>query len=154
MLEFRTEIDIDAPVERVWQVLMDFEAFREWNPFIRRISGKAEVGARLDVTIGASGTRGMRFRPKVMKVAPNREFRWLGRVGLPGLFDGEHIFELKPLSSIGTRFVQRERFRGIFVPFLARSLDRDARRGFEEMNRALRARASRTAGVPGEIGKA
>jgi len=96
----------------------------------------------------------MRFRPRVTKVVPNRDFRWLGRVGIPELFDGEHIFELKPLGSIGTRFVQRERFRGIFVPFLARSLRRDALRGFEEMNRALRDRATGAAPVPGTIGKA
>ena len=57
------------------QVLMDFGTFPEWNPFIRRIQGKPEVGARLDVMIGASGTHGMRFRPKVTKVDPNREFR-------------------------------------------------------------------------------
>ena len=124
---------------------MDFGTFPEWNPFIRRIQGKPEVGARLDVMIGASGTRGMRFRPKVTKVDPNREFRWLGRTGIAGLFDGEHIFELKATSPISSRFVQRERFRGIFVPFLARRLERDVRRGFDEMNRALR---NRTLGLP------
>lgn len=140
MLELRTETEIDAPVERVWQVLTDFETFPEWNPFIRRIRGKPVEGSRLEVLLGASGTRGMRFRPKVLKVAPNRELRWLGRLGLPGLFDGEHVFELQPLGPARTRFVQRERFRGIFLPFLRRSLDRDARRGFEEMNVALRAR--------------
>ena len=150
MLEFRTELDIDAPVERVWQVLMDFDAFPEWNPFIRSIRGHPEVGSRLDVKLGASGTRGMRFRPKVTKVVPNGEFRWLGRLGIRGLFDGEHIFELTPLSSLNCRFVQRERFRGLFVPFLARRLEKDVRRGFEEMNRALRARA---VGLPDPSGR-
>jgi hypothetical protein len=124
---------------------MDFDAYPEWNPFIRKVRGKPEVGSRLDVELGASGTRPMRFRPKVIEVVPNREFRWLGRVGIRGLFDGEHIFELKPLSSSSTRFVQRERFRGIFVPFLTRRLEKDVRRGFDEMNRALRNRAT---GVP------
>src|SRR5437870_9772589 len=85
----------------------------------------------------------MRFRPTVRVAVRNREFRWLGRLVIPGLFDGEHIFELTPLGSQSTRFVQRERFRGLFLPFLARRLEMDVRRGFEEMNRALRGRASR-----------
>src|SRR2546426_12617737 len=94
MLELRTDIEIDAPVERVWEVLDGFRPFPDWNPFIRRIRGNAQVGSRLDVFLGASGTRGMRFRPKVTKVVPNRELRWLGRVGLPRLFVCDHIFDI------------------------------------------------------------
>src|SRR5206468_7057660 len=134
MLELRTEIEIDAPPEHVWAVLIDFEKFPDWNPFIRRIHGNALVGSRLDVLLGASGTRPMRFRPTVKAVVPHRELRWLGRLGLPWLFDGEHIFQIEPLGSTRVRFIQRERFRGLLVPLLARSLNRDARRGFEEMN--------------------
>ena len=89
----------------------------------------------------------MRFRPKVKVVVPNREFRWLGRVGLPWIFDGEHIFELTPRTSSSCHFVQRERFRGLFVPLLARRLEKDVRRGFDEMNRALRARALGASGA-------
>ena len=154
MLELRTEIEIDAPVERVWAVLIDFERFPDWNPFIRRIHGNAQVGSRLDVLLGASGTRPMRFRPTVKAVVPNRELRWLGRLGLPRLFDGEHIFQIEPLGPNRVRFVQRERFRGLFVPLLARSLNRDARRGFEEMNRALQERATVSAELRPTAGKA
>jgi len=143
-LEIRSEIEIDAPAETVWAVLTDFASFPEWNPFIRRISGSLSVGSRLNVFLGASGTRGMRFRPTVMSVVPNRELRWLGRLGIPGLFDGEHIFELAPAGRDRTQFVQREQFRGLLLPVLRRSLVRDARRGFDEMNAALRARAAGT----------
>src|SRR3989441_13199158 len=139
MLELRTDIEI-APVERVWEVLTDFDRFPDWNPFIRRIRGNAQVGSRLDVFLGASGTRGMRFRPSVTKVVPTRDPRWLGRLGLPRLFDGEHIFQIEPLGPSRARSIQRERFRGLLVPLMARSLNRDARRGLEEMNHALQAR--------------
>jgi hypothetical protein len=86
----------------------------------------------------------MTFRPTVLSVEPNRELRWLGRLLIPGLFDGEHIFEIEPAGMDRVRFTQREVFRGLFVPLLARSLDRDTRRGFEEMNRALKVRAEIT----------
>ena len=154
MSELRTEIEIDAPAERVWAVLIDFERFPDWNPFIRRIHGNAQVGSRLDVLLGASGTRPMRFRPTVKAVVPNRELRWLGRLGLPRLFDGEHIFQIEPLGPNRVRFVQRERFRGLLVPLLARSLNRDVRRGFEEMNRALRERVTVSAERRPAAGKA
>src|SRR5437867_10173174 len=140
MLELRTEIEIDAPPERVWAVLIDFEKFPDWNPFIRRIHGNALVGSRLDALLGASGTRPMRFRPTVKAVVPHRELRCLGRLGLPWLFDGEHILQIEPLGSTGVRFTQRDRFGGLLGPLLARSLNGDARRGFAEVNRPVRGR--------------
>jgi hypothetical protein len=138
--ELRSEIEIGAPPERVWRVLTDFAAYPEWNPFIRRVSGRPEVDERLVVRMRPSGTRGMTFRPTVMKVEPSRELRWLGHLLVPGIFDGEHIFEIEELEQDRVRFVQREVFKGLLVPLLARSLDRDTQRGFEEMNRALRER--------------
>ena len=140
MKELRSEIEIGAPPERVWRVLTDFAAYPEWNPFIRRVSGRPEVDERLVVRMRPSGTRGITFRPTVMKVEPSRELRWLGHLLVPGIFDGEHIFEIEELERDRVRFVQREVFKGLLVPLLARSLDRDTQRGFEEMNRALRER--------------
>jgi len=75
MKEIRTEIEIEASAERIWQTLTDFAAFPEWNPFIRRASGEVKTGARLEVYIQPSGARGMTFRPTVLKAEPNRELR-------------------------------------------------------------------------------
>jgi hypothetical protein len=142
--ELRSQIEIEAPAERVWQVLTDFAAYPEWNPFIRRVNGRPEVGEQLVVRMRPSGTKGITLRPIVMKVDPNRQLRWLGHLLVPGLFDGEHIFEIEELDRDRVLFIQREIFKGLFVPLLARSLDRDTQRGFEEMNRALRERAETT----------
>ncbi len=32
----RATTEIDAPLERVWQVMLDTEAYGEWNPFVVR----------------------------------------------------------------------------------------------------------------------
>lgn len=141
MKELRTEIEIEASPERVWQLLTDFDRFPEWNPFIRRASGKVETGAKLDVYLQPSNARGMSFRPTVLKAEPNRELRWLGRLFMPGLFDGEHIFTIESQVENRVRFVQREIFTGLLVPLFARRLDTDIRRDFEEMNQALKERA-------------
>jgi hypothetical protein len=141
MKQLRTEIEINAPAERVWQLLTDFASFPQWNPFIRRASGEPREGAQLQVYLQPSGAKGMTFRPKVLKAEPNRELRWLGHFLIPGLFDGEHIFTIEPLGAGRVRFVQRELFTGILVPLFARWLSKDTRLGFEEMNLALKLRA-------------
>ena len=141
MKRLRHETRINASPERVWQALTDFAAYPEWNPFIRKAEGQVREGARLEVRIQPSGARGMTFRPRLLRVTPGRELRWLGRLWLPGLFDGEHVFRVEPQEQGGVNFVQEETFRGVLAPLLAKSLDRDTLRGFREMNEALKARA-------------
>jgi hypothetical protein len=138
MKELHSEIEIDAPAERVWHLLTDFASYPQWNPFIRRISGEPTRGERLEARIEPPGGRGMTFKPKVLKAEPNRELRWLGRLLVPGLFDGEHSFTIQSLEENRVRFVQREAFKGLLVPLFARSLETNTQRGFEEMNRALK----------------
>jgi hypothetical protein len=144
MKELHSEIEIQASDKRVWHLLTDFASFPQWNPFIRQAKGEAKVGARLEVLIQPSGASGMTFKPVVLKVEPNRELRWLGRLLMPGLFDGEHIFTIETLDANRIRFTQREIFTGLLVPLFARSLDTDTRRGFEEMNQVLKSRAEQT----------
>ncbi len=141
MKELYSEIEIQASAERVWQLLTDFVSFPQWNPFIRRASGEIKPGGRLEVTIQPSGAQGMTFKPTVLAAEPNRELRWLGRVVLPGIFDGEHSFVIESLGANRVRFIQREIFNGLLVPLMARGLETDTQRGFEEMNQALKARA-------------
>jgi hypothetical protein len=141
MKEIHTEIEIHASAERVWQVLTDFAAYPQWNPFIHRVEGEIKAGVRLHVFVQLSGGKGMSFRPTVLAAEPNRGFRWLGHLWVPGLFDGEHSFAIERLDEDLVRFIQSERFGGLFLPLLTKMLDRDIQRGFEEMNRALKLRS-------------
>ena len=70
MMELRTEIEIQATAERVWELLTDVAGFPRWNPFIRWVKGDLRVGDRLEVRLQPSGTRGMIFRPMVLSIEP------------------------------------------------------------------------------------
>ncbi len=134
------ETTIGGSSEQVWAVLADFTRYPEWNPFIRAAEGFPGAGSRLRVRIHPPGGRAMTFRPVIVSSVPGSELRWIGRVLIPGLLDGEHAFRIHPLSELQVRFEQSERFTGILVPLLPSSLYEDTRRGFELMNAALRER--------------
>lgn len=65
MRELNTEIEIKASAARVWRLLTDFDAYPQWNPFIRSVEGKPEPNSKLNVFIQPSGARGMKFNPAV-----------------------------------------------------------------------------------------
>ena len=117
---------------------MDFDAFPTWNPFIQFISGQAIEGKHLNVRITPPGGKSMIFKPTVTRVQVGRQFRWLGHLGMPGILDGEHIFELDPLSEQRTKFVQRECFSGVLLPLFWKMLNSNTRKGFEQMNQSLK----------------
>lgn len=142
MREIHTEIEIDAPPERIWAVLTDLPSFEDWNPFITSARGDLREGARLEIFVQIPDGVGRTFKPRVLKVDEARELRWLGTLPFPGLFNGEHIFRLEPLAAGRTRFVHGERFTGLLIPFMGGVLDK-TERGFELMNRALKERVER-----------
>ena len=137
-MEIKNEILIHATPEKVWSVLTDFESYPAWNPFIKSVKGKAEVGSKLTVTIMQSGDKGTTFKPKVLTVVPSKELSWLGRLLLPNIFDGKHKFELIDNSNDTTTFRQSENFTGILVPFFKKQLENNTAKGFEKMNKKLK----------------
>jgi hypothetical protein len=143
MRQLQTTIDIEAPPERVWSILTDLPAFSEWNPFIREARGELQPGAELAIRIQPPGGRPIRFRPTVLKVDPGRELRWLGRTGVRGIFDGEHVHHLEPVAGDGTRYTQSERFSGVFTWFAGGILKKTLV-GFAAMNAALKQRVEGT----------
>ncbi|TKJ18356.1 SRPBCC domain-containing protein [Blastococcus sp. CCUG 61487] len=137
-----TEIDIAAPPHAVWAVLTDLPAHAEWNPFITAASGTVRPGERLSLRLQPPGGRALSIRPTVTEATDDRLLEWQGRLGVPGLFDGRHRFELHPTDR-GTRLVHGESFSGLLVRPLRGSLDGGTLAGFRAMNEALRHRAER-----------
>lgn len=136
-----TRIDIAACPACVWEVLLDFPAYGEWNPFIGRIEGVARVGGVLRVSMQIAGGRPMTFRPRVRIVESPQALCWLGHLGLRGLFDGEHYFQLTALPSGLTRFTHGERFSGLLAGLFAARMMGPFEAAFATMNEALRQRA-------------
>jgi hypothetical protein len=148
MKKIQAVIEIDAPTETVWAELSAVSVYAEWNPFITRFEGAPVAGTRVAVRIAPPGGRSMAFRPTITDVEDGKRLEWLGRMGLPGIFDGRHSFHLEAIGDDRTRLTQAEEFRGVLAP-LAGSMLEKTRAGFEAMNEALRLRAEqRTPAAP------
>lgn len=136
--EIKSEIHIQATPERVWNILTAFEKYPEWNPFIKSIQGPAIVGGKIIARMEPPEAKGMTFKPTVLVFDKNKEFKWIGHLLFPGLFDGEHRFELIDNGDGTTTFIQAERFKGILVRMLSKMLDGSTLKGFNAMNRKLK----------------
>jgi hypothetical protein len=146
--EIFTQVEIDSSADAVWAILMDFAGYASWNPFIPSVEGEAREGELLRIKIKPPDDKAQDYRVRILKIERPREFRWLGHFHMPGLIDGEHVFEIESLAPNKIRLVQRECFRGLLVPLVWKSfLNTRLRQGFEELNRGLKLRAERSSGA-------
>ena len=131
-----TDIEIDAPAERVFEILTDFGSYQEWNPFISKIEGEVKEGNIIHVSIGK-----MSFTPEVLSLIDNKQLYWKGKYLANFIFSGEHRFELTPGGEAKCSLKHYEIFKGILLPMMKKKLLNETTQGFEAMNIALKNRA-------------
>jgi hypothetical protein len=137
-----TAVEIDAPPDRVWEVLVDLPAYPQWNPFIVQADGKVAVGETLSLRMALPGWEPLTIEPRLLVVEPGRELRWRGRLLLPGLFDGEHAFVFTELADGRTRVDHVEDFVGLLLPIAKRLIHAKTVASFHALDAALAARAA------------
>lgn len=140
-----TEVDVAASPEVIWDVITDLDSYAEWNPFIVRGSGEPRVGEKLDLRMRPPGGPAVPMKPRVIESSEPGAFEWLGHLGIWGIFDGRHRFEIEP-TEFGSRVTHSEEFTGLAVPLMSRLLGK-TKAGFEAMNSAMKERAERIAAV-------
>lgn len=138
MKKVHTQIDINAPVRKVWKLITDLEGYVDWNPFVVMGQGPIRQGEKITVRAEPDGAPGKTFRPVITRLVPEKELRWLGHFILPGLVDGEHIHILEPLDENRTRYIHDDEFSGWLLPMVWPKLEHVTRIGFEKMNMALK----------------
>jgi len=129
-------IDIEATPEEIWNILLDFDSWKIWNPFIPMVEGNLKVGEFLRIKVAPPDMKPMIFKPEVFEVIPNQKILWGGSF-LKILYRGDHAFILEPLTDGITRFRQIERFIGPIVLFM-NGMIKKTELGYQEMNIALK----------------
>jgi len=135
------EIWIDAPAERVWEVVSDLASYPEWNPFV--------VSCRS--TLAPGDPIAMRVRIFAQFAQPQREVilehepgRWLCYGLAPsrlGALASRRSHEVTPVDAARTRYVSHFELSGWLAPLVKWLLGSRLRAGFGGMSAALAARS-------------
>lgn len=136
--EIKTEILIHSSAEKIWDILIDFKNYPNWNPFITSIKGNVEKENKIVVSIKPPDGGKMTFRPRVLTKLDKQELTWLGSLFFKGIFDGKHTFRLEDNGDGTITFIQKEEFNGILVGIFNLKKTED---GFNVMNERLKERA-------------
>lgn len=139
MQEIRTEIDIAAPPEKVWDILMDFNKWQEWSPIVRKSSGTAALGNALQFTMvgKTEGEDGPTYSPIIEEMNKPSLFRWRANMMAGFIMTNDKVFELEATPT-GTKLIHKELFKGLLAPVFCTQMEKGVPPMLNSMNKALK----------------
>jgi len=138
MQELRSEITLETPVERIWELLTDGGLYDRWNPLFPKSSGRMAVGERLELVVNLPGIVPFVVKPVMLTVEPKSRYCWQHTLLSAALFTWKYCAELEILAPHSLIFIQRSEFGGILGPLFNLGLRGSVAGGLTKMNEAIR----------------
>ena len=138
MNELRTERTLEAPVDRIWELLADCSLYQQWNPLFTQEKGLLKVGNRLELVVTLPEIPPFRIEPKLLIVEPIKRLSWQHTLLFAGVLSWKYCNELDVLSPQRVKFIQRSQFGGILGPVGNLGLGESLGAGMGKVNEALR----------------
>jgi hypothetical protein len=113
----RVKLTIGARAATLWSLLTNANDFPRWNSTVTRVDGEVREGEQLRLHV--PGTDRV-FTPRVSGIVRDQRMTWTG--GFSPVFKGVRRFELRRRTDGSTEFVMEERFSGLMLPFVKRSM--------------------------------
>jgi hypothetical protein len=133
----RAEVEIDAPIDRVWRILNDFDRYGEWNPFTPRVETTLEIGAPIHLHVRLVGQR---LTHRVEVVTRNQPYTlgWEMQLGARFLLHAERVQVLTAIDEGRTHYLTEDCFTGWLRPLVLALFGRAMQRGFADCGLGLK----------------
>ncbi len=133
-----TEIEINAPKQRVWQALFQKDQWKYWNTFLYDCDSRTPFCKGHEVFLSLRrlpDEEETEIEPLVIQVQPNICLSWI--CSIPG-FRNEYVFELQEIGLGRTKYIHKNYYSRfltrLFLPFIRE----DEQRGNQRMARELK----------------
>ena len=105
---------VNAPKEKIWQVLLNTEEYEQWNNVINSVEGILKEGERVKFMFHQEEGKSYPISAKVRKVETNSLLNQFG--GYTGIITYNHTYTLNE-SDTNTKVIIHEEYNGLMVPF-------------------------------------
>jgi hypothetical protein len=136
-----SSVEIHAPIETVWNVLMDLDNYHAWNRFTPKVETTLEVGSPVLLHVQMTPKKRIRQKEWVRVVEPESELAWGMTMGHPILLRAHRSQTLTPLDARTTRYETVDEMHGILVPLVKMIYGKHIELGFDALVEGLRIRA-------------
>jgi uncharacterized protein YndB with AHSA1/START domain len=132
---------INAPSERVWQVIMDLDRYPDWNPYTIAMKSTLQIGAAMDMTVKMNDLITLDQTEYIRVLEQGHKVCWGINTDTPEFNSGERCQWLTPVDSGGTHYVTEDLIEGTANPLVTALFGNDVQVGFDAVAVALKKRA-------------
>jgi hypothetical protein len=133
------KVDINAPIARVWAILINLDRYPDWNPFTFRVESSLKIGDPVMLHVHMNRAFSHLIQPETISAhEPNKQLGWTASNYPPLLLRANRLQNLEAISSTQTRYHTFEKFEGWIAPLVRLLFRRDIERGFNNMAQALK----------------
>lgn len=140
---------VAAPAERVWAVIVDFDAYPEWNPFVVACRSTLVPGDPIEMRVRLVGPVVQPQRETVFEHEPGRRFRYGLAPGALGALASSRSHEVKALGPGASEYRSHFELSGWLAPVVRALLGARLRAGFAAMSEGIQRRAEQREGASG-----
>ncbi|MCT4666252.1 MAG: hypothetical protein N4A45_13595 [Flavobacteriales bacterium] len=137
-----SDIIIDQPAEKVWEIISDFKSYKDWAVFMVDIQGacihqsEITVKFQLDPTKDKTNTIS-----HLIHVEQKKEFYWAEK-GPMGICDNHH-FIIEEIDEKSARFIQKDELTKGATWLLGGYLSKIYLKGYRAFNKSLKKEVER-----------
>lgn len=134
-----TEIEIQAPPEKVWSLITDIDKWHEWSPIVNASEGQAAVDSTVTITMMGkeAGKDGPKYKPRIIQLDEPNYFHWRAHMMAGFIFTNDKIIELTKTET-GTKVTHKETFKGMMAVLMKKQMDKGVPPMLNAMNDALK----------------
>lgn len=137
---YSQHFDIDAPIDVVWDCLLDFEQYPEWNPFTVAVIGKKDIGAILDLQVNLTGKRIQISQETLQELAKPTQIAWGMHMLHPVLLKARRDQFLTVIDDNQCRYHTYDALSGLLSPLVNLLYGKAMQEGFDKVGAALQKR--------------
>jgi len=127
----RAEIEIDAPVARVWGILTEFDRYGEWNSFTPRVETTLRIGDPIHLHVRLVGGR-LLHRVEIVTRNEPWTLGWEMKLLARFLLHSERVQTLVAIDEHRTGYATENRFTGWLRPLVLALFRPQLQRGFDD----------------------
>lgn len=131
------EIDIQAPIELVWEVLVDFANYSAWNSFCPSCEARLEIGSpiKMQVDLGAGLQEQVEY---ICRIDPPQAIAWKMNTAPGDPIHAVRTQYLQALDDSTTRYVSVDEFSGEAMAAMLEGLGKAVEEGFNRCGYGLK----------------